>query len=165
MAITMGKRAFEAASKYVLDQFSTSYTYLAMSCVLRDMGLDNCADWILDKSEEHRKTAMDFLHHLEKRGVKIKLSPIPVGRQDWRAPLHIFEEMGRLEQKLTGLLSVCLESAVADKDYISQQFIMNFFETHLQLEFRAMGLLNRLRKSQASDAEVFRFDEEIKTLC
>ncbi len=165
MAITMGRRAFEAASKYILDEFTASYTYLSMSCVFRDMGLGNCADWVLKTSEENRGRALEFLHHLEKRGVKIKLAPIPVGRQDWRAPLHIFEEVYRLEQKLTDLLSTVLESAVADKDYISQQFVMSFFEIHLQSEYRVMTLLNRLRKMQASESDIFKFDEEMKALC
>lgn len=165
MAITMGRRAFEAASKYILDEFTASYTYLSMSCVLRDMGLGNCADWALKTSEDNRSRAMDFIHHIEKRGVKIKLASIPVGRQDWRAPLHIFEEMYRLEQKLTDLLSAVLGSAIADKDYISQQFVMNFFDVHLQSEYRVMSLLNRLRKMQASEADVFKFDEEMRALC
>lgn len=165
MAITMGRRAFEAGSKYILDEFTVSYTYLSMSCVFRDMGLGNCADWALKTSEDNRSRALAFLHHLEKRGVRIKLASIPVGRQDWRAPLHIFEEMYRLEQKLTDLLSTVLESAIADKDYISQQFVMNFFEVHLQSEYRVMSLLNRLRKMQASESDIFKFDEEIKALC
>lgn len=164
MSITLGKRAFEAVSKYMLREFSVSYNFLAMSCTFRDMGLVNCADWSLDRSEDNRSRAMEVFHHLESRGIKFKLAPLPVSRQDWRAPLHIFEEIYRQEQELSGLVSVVYESAIADKDYIMQQFIMNFFEKHLKSELNSLNLLNKLRKMQSSDIGVLEFDNELKSI-
>ncbi len=164
MSITLGKRAFEAISRYMLKEFAASYNFLAMSSTLRSMGLVNCADWCIKRSEDDRLKAMDVFHHIENRGVKFKLVPIPVSRQDWRAPLHIFEEIYRQEQELSGLVSVIYESAVADKDYIMQQFIMGFFEKHLKSETNSLNLLNRLRKMQSSDIGVFEFDAELNSI-
>lgn len=162
MSVTLGKRAFEAASKYMLKEFSASYNFLAMSCTFRDMGLVNCANWSLNESELNRQRAMNIFHHLESRGIRFKLSPLSVSRQDWRAPLHIFEEVYRQEQELSVLLSVIYESAVADKDYIMQQFVMNLFEIHRESELRSLNLLNKFRKMQSSDIGVFEFDNELK---
>ena len=162
MSITLGKRAFEAISRYMLREFTASYNFLAMSCTLRNMGLANCAEWCLGRSEDNRRRAMEVFHHLKNRGVKFKLAPIPVSRQDWRAPLHIFEEVYRQEQELSGMVSVVYESAVADKDYVMQQFVADFFEDHSKSELNAMNLLNRLRKMQSSDIGVFEFDAELK---
>jgi len=164
MSITLGKRSFEAASKYMLRGFTASYNFLAMSCTLRSMGLINCADWALQKSEDSRMRALEVFHHLENRGIKFKLAPIPTSRQDWRAPLHIFEEVYRQEQELSELISVVHESTIADKDYITQQFAMKFFEDHLKSELKALNLLNRLRKMQSSDIGVFEFDAELKSI-
>lgn len=163
MSITLGKRAFEAISRYMLREFTASYNFLAMSCTLRNMGLANCAEWCLEKSEDNRQRAMDVFHHLESRGIKFKLAPIPASRQDWRAPLHIFEEIYRQEQELSGMVSVVYESAIADKDYIMQQFVTDYFEKHLKSELNAMNLLNKLRKMQSSDIGVFQFDAELKS--
>ncbi|MBO7454581.1 MAG: hypothetical protein J6T91_04355 [Alphaproteobacteria bacterium] len=164
MSITLGKRSFEAASKYMLRGFTVSYNSLSMSGTLRNMGLVNCADWCLQKSETYRSGAMKIFHHLESRGIKFKLAPIPVSRQDWRAPLHIFEEVYRQEQELSDLISVVYESAIADKDYIMQQFAMDFFDDHLKSESKALNLLNRLRKMQSSDLGVFEFDAELRSI-
>ena len=164
MSITLGKRAFEAASRYMLREFTASYNFLAMSCTLRNMGLVNCAEWCLEESEDNRLRAMEVFHHLESRGIKFKMAPIPTSRQDWRAPLHIFEEIYRQEQELSGMISVVYESAVADKDYIMQQFVMNYFEKHLKSELDALNLLNRLRKMQSSDIGVLEFDAELKSI-
>ncbi len=161
MAGNVGKRAFESISKFMIEEFTVSYNYLSMSCVFRDMGLGNCADWCLSMSEENRQKGLEVFHHLEQRGLKFKLSQIPVTRQDWRAPLHILEEAYRQEQRLSGLVAVVYEAAMADKDYIMQHFIMNFFEKQLKSESTVQQLLSRLRRMQTSDLGVFKFDEEL----
>ena len=162
MSVTVGKRAFEAILKYMVEEFTNSYNYIAMSSVLKDMGLINCSAWTLKMSEDSRDIAMTVLHHLEDRGVRVKLPPVAVGRQDWRAPLHIFEESYRQEQKLAGLVAVIYESAIVDKDYVTLAFILNYFEKHSKLEQSVLGRLNRLRKMQTSDIGVFKFDAELK---
>ncbi len=164
MSITLGKRSFESINKYMLKEFAVAYNCLAMSCVLRDMGLENCADWVLIKSEDNRQRALKVLHHFEDRSTKFKLVPIPVSRQDWRAPLHIFEEIYRNEQELSGLVSATYESALLDKDYVTQRFIAGFFDEQLKSELVASNLLNKLRKMQSSDIGVFEFDRELKSI-
>ncbi len=164
MSITLGKRSFESASKYMLKEFAVAYNCLAMSCTLRDMGLMNCADWVLVKSESNRQRALKVFHYFEDRSAKLKLAAIPVSRQDWRAPLHIFEEIYRNEQELSGLISMAYESALVDKDYITQKFIAEFFNNQLKAESVASNLLNKLRKMQSSDVEVFEFDRQLASM-
>ena len=164
MSVTIGKRAFEVILKYMFEEFANSYNYISMSSVLKDMGLANCATWALKMSEDSRCIAMSILQHLEDRGIRTKLAPVAVGRQDWRAPLHIFEESYRQEQKLSGLIAAIYESAVADKDYITIAFIMSYFEKHAKIEKQVLDLLNRLRKMQTSDMGVFEFEAGIKSL-
>ncbi len=164
MSVALGKRSFEAVSRYMLREFTVFYNLLAMSCTLKNMGLANCSNLCLEKSESNRSRAMKVFHHLENRGIRFKLAPIPASRQDWRAPLHIFEEIYRQEQELSGLVSVVYESTLADKDFVMQQFIMNLFEDHLKSELEALNLLNRLRKMQSSDIGVFEFDAELKSI-
>ena len=164
MSVTVGKRAFEVILKYMFEEFTNAYNYISMSSVLKDMGLLNCAAWALKMSDDSRDIAMSVLHHLEDRGVRTKLAPIAVGRQDWRAPLHIFEEAYRQEQKLSGLIASIYEFAVADKDYITLAFIMGYFEKHSKIEQGVLLVLNRLRKMQTSDIGVFDFDEGMKSL-
>ena len=164
MSIALGKRSFESISKYMLKEFAVAYNCLAMSSTLRDMGLGNCADWVLVKSEDNRQRALRVLHHFEDRSVKFKLTPIPVSRQDWRAPLHVFEEIHRQEQELSGLISAAYESALIDKDYVAQRFVAGFLDEHVKSELTASTLLNKLRKMQSSDAEVFEFDRELATI-
>lgn len=164
MSVTVGKRAHEAALKYMFEGFANSYNYISMSNVFKDMELPNCSVWALRMSDDNRNKSMTVLHHLEDRGVRSKLVSIPVTRQDWRAPLHIFEESYRQEQKMSGLITVAYESALVDKDYIMQNFVLNFFEKHLKSEQYVQRLLNRLRKMQTTDIGVLEFDTWLEAM-
>lgn len=161
MVASVGKRTYEALNKQVTEELASSYLYMSMSAVLSDMGLDGCASWMMKQSEEEYQHAMKIFHHLLDRGVKVKLLPIPASKQEWRAPLHIFEEMQRHEQKVTSLIYAIYEAAVADKDYATVSFIQWFIDEQVEEESIAADLLDRLRKMQGSDLGVLMFDNEL----
>lgn len=161
MVASVGKRTYEALNKQVTEELASSYLYMSMSAVLSDMGLDGCASWMMKQSEEEYQHAMKIFHHLLDRGVKVKLLPIPASKQEWRAPLHIFEEMQRHEQKVTTLIHSIYEAAVADKDYATMSFIQWFIDEQVEEESIAADLLDRLRKMQGSDLGVLMFDNEL----
>lgn len=161
MVASVGKRTYEALNKQVTEELASSYLYMSMSAVLSDMGLDGCASWMMKQSEEEYQHAMKIFHHLLDRGVKVKLLPIPASKQEWRAPLHIFEEMQRHEQKVTSLIYAIYEAAVADKDYATMSFIQWFIDEQVEEESIAADLLDRLRKMQGSDLGVLMFDNEL----
>lgn len=164
MAVIIGKRAHEALVKCLSEEYAVAYAYLSMSCVLKDMGLNGCAAWSLNKCKEVGCIGLDIMHHLEDRGAKFKLAAIQVLRQDWRAPLHIFEEAQRQEQKLFGLISTAYESALVDKDYVSQEFIRPLIKLHSDSDNEVSYLINRLRKMQNSEVGVFQFDDELQNM-
>lgn len=161
MSIAIGKRSFESISRYMLREFSASYNFLSMSCTFKDMGLINCSNWSLEKYEENRLRAMNVFSYLMGRGIKFKLAAVPVSRQDWRAPLHIFEEIHRQAQELSGMIVTIYEAAVSDKDYATQHFVSTLFEKHQKSEIEAAGLLSKLRIMQSSEIGVFEFDDEM----
>lgn len=161
MSVTIGKRTYESLNKQVTEEFTSSYLYLSMASVLYDMGLEGCAHWMQRQAEEERTHAMKIFDHLVKRGAKVKLLPVQAAKQEWRAPLHIFEEMARHEQRVTLLIFAIYEAAVADKDYASLSFIKWFIDEQVEEEATAKGLLDKLRRMQSSDIGVMQFDAEL----
>ncbi|MCR5224844.1 MAG: ferritin [Alphaproteobacteria bacterium] len=161
MAISLGKRVAEILNRQITEEFSSSYLYMAMSAVLSDMGLEGCASWMMKQAEEEYRHGMKIFNHMLERGAKVKLLPIAASKQEWRAPLHIFEEMQRHEQKVTSLIHAIYEAAVADKDYSTMSFIQWFIDEQVEEESVATNLLDRLRKMQSSDLGVLMFDEEL----
>jgi ferritin len=161
MAIPLGKRVHELLNKQVTEEFAASYLCFAMSGVFADMELFGCSKWMLNRSKEKLVRGEKLYNYITKRGVKVKLLQLPAPKQDWRAPLHIFEEFLRFEQKVANVYVAGYECAVADKDYPSQSFLMQFIEMQIEAEAAVVALLDRLRKMQTSDMGVLLFDAEV----
>jgi ferritin len=135
-----------------------------MYILLKDMGLAGCATWMLAKSQGKTAQTVELCDYICYRGAKIRLQPIPAPKQDWRAPLHIFEEIIRLEQKSAASLATIYEAAVADKDYPSQHFLMQFISKQMKREMSITKILERLRRMQATDIGVLTFDRELQQM-
>ncbi|MDR1334016.1 MAG: ferritin [Holosporaceae bacterium] len=161
MAVSIGKRSYEALNKQITEEFASGYLYIAMSSVFKDMGLDGCASWIMQQSQERCRDAMKIYDHMQQRSAKIKLLPIPAPKQEWRAPLHIFEEVMRNTQKNTQCISGIYELSMAEKDYQTQSFIMWFISKQVEEEAQISSILDRLRKMQSTELGVLIFDAEL----
>lgn len=161
MSVALGKRVYEILNKQITEELASSYLYLGMASVLSDMGLQGCSSWMIKQSEEEYEHAMKIYNHMLERGAKVKLLPITAPKQEWRAPLHIFEEMHRHEQKVTSLIHAIYEAALADKDYSTMSFIKWFIDEQVEEEATATDLLDRLRKMQGSELGVIMFDKEL----
>jgi ferritin len=164
MGIAIGKRIHEALNKQINEELIASYLFMAMSNVFEDMRLKGCAHWAHLQSREKYARAMQIYRHLMDRAVKIKFLPIPAPKQEWRAPLHIFEDIVRLEQKMSVSFYAFYEVSLAEKDYLSQPLLLQFIEKQRKAEMEAEGLLDRLRKMQGTDVGVLMFDENLAKL-
>ncbi|MDR1361621.1 MAG: hypothetical protein LBJ16_00200 [Holosporaceae bacterium] len=161
MVMSFGKRVYEVINKHIMDEFASAYSFLTMSAVLFEMGLRGCAKWMELQATNRADRAMIVYHHMQIRNGKIKLLPIPVTKQEWRAPLHIFEELLRLEQRLSASITAIYEFSVGDKDFQTQGLLTWFIQEQLKNESVAEELLGRLRKMQSTDLGVFMFDAEM----
>lgn len=161
MSVVIGKRTYDLLNKQVTEELMSYYLYLGMASILCDMGLEGCAHWMRIQAEEERGHAMKIYDHIISRGVKVKLLPIPAPKQEWRAPLHIFEELARHEQRVTLLIVAIYEAAMADKDYATMSFIQWFIDEQVEEENTAKNLLEKLKKMQSSEMGIMMFDSEL----
>ena len=161
MATNIGKRVYEPLNKQITEEMIIAYTFLSMSGVLSDMGLNGCAQWTRSQFNKKIKRSQKIFDHIITRGAKVKLFPIAAPKHDWRAPLHIFEEVMRLEQRTTTSYAGMLDAAVAEKDYGTQNFLRWFIDEQVKNDAFATYLLDRLRKMQSTDLGVLMFDTEL----
>ena len=164
MATPIGKRVYEALNKEITEHFMSAYFFLGAAGIFKDMGLPGCAKWAVASYKELRATAIEMFQFLMRRKVKARFLPIPAPKQDWRAPLHIFEEASRQMQRATGSIYTIYEFTMAEKDYSSQIAFMKWIEAKIAMETQTTNLLERLRKMQTTDIGVFTFDGELNRM-
>lgn len=161
MVTNVGKRVFENLNKQITDEMASAYTFLSMSGVFSDMGLNGCAKWTRSQFKEKIERGQKIFDHLLLRGAKVKLLPIPAPKHDWRASLHIFEEVIRLEQRTTTAFAAMVDIAMSEKDHGTVNFVRWFVDKQVEKDAFATYLLDRLRKMQSTDLGVLMFDKEL----
>lgn len=161
MATNIGKRVYDPLNKQITDEYIFAFLFLSMSSVLSDMGLNGCSEWT--KMQFHNRMFRGTLiyEHILKRGAKIRLMQMPAFKQDWRAPLHIFEEILRMEQRTTNAIAGIADLAIADKDHATNCFLRFFINQQVEKEAEITFLLDRLRKMQSTELGVIMFDAEL----
>lgn len=161
MATTIGKRVLDGLNKQINDEMVASYTYLSMSTVFSDMGLNGCSKWARFQFNEKIKDYTKIVDFVILRAAAIRLLPVPAPKRDWRAPLHIFEEVVRLEQRISLNFSTLTDLSVGEKDYASFEFLEFFVKKQAENDALATYLLDRIRKMQSTDIGVLMFDKEL----
>ena len=132
MSVTFGKRIFESLNNQIKEELIIGYTLLSMSSVFADMNLKGCEQWAREQSQNRLQRSQKIFDHIILRGAKVKLMPIPAPKHDWRAPLHMFEEVSRIEQRTSGNFTAMVEIATAEKDYASLNFLQWFVEEQIK---------------------------------
>ncbi|MDR3179644.1 MAG: ferritin [Holosporaceae bacterium] len=162
MSLIFGKRVFDLLNKLITEELMVAYTFLAMSSVLADMGLEGCSHWTEAQSEKRIWRSMRVYRHIRLRNGRVRFLQIPAPKQDWRAPLHIFEEIFKMEQRISSNIMSLYEFALGDKDYQTKEIIEWFIDDQMKNEAFVENLLGRFRKMQTTDLGVFMFDEEME---
>ncbi|MDR2681707.1 MAG: hypothetical protein LBB29_01510 [Holosporaceae bacterium] len=162
MSLIFGKRVFDSLNKLITEELMVAYTFLAMSNVLTDMGLGGCSRWAEIQSRKRVERSMRIYQHIRLRNGKVRFLQIPAPKQDWRAPLHIFEEILKMEQRIATNITSLYDFTLGDKDYQTKGVIEWFMEDQMKNEAFAENLLNRFRKMQTTDLGVFMFDGEME---
>lgn len=161
MASNIGKRVLDGLNKQINDEMVSGYVYISMSTVFSDMGLNGCSKWARLRYNERMEDCMKIIDFISLRAAPVKFLPIPAPKRDWRAPLHIFEEVARVEQRTLLNFSSLVEIALADKDFSSFEFLQTFIKQQTEHDAFATYLLDRIRKMQSTDTGVLMFDKEL----
>lgn len=161
MASNMGKRILDGLNKQINDEMVSTYTYLSMSTVFSDMGLNGCSKWARSQFNEKIEDYLKMIDFIALRAAPVRFLPVPPPKRDWRAPLHIFEEVSRVEQRILLNFSSLVETAMADKDFASFEFLQLFIKKQVENDAQATYLLDRIRKMQSTDTGVLMFDKEL----
>ena len=161
IATSVGKRVFETLNKQINDEFQAALMFLAMSGVFSNMRLNGCAKWAKDQFSYRNASGLVIFDHVTARGMRVKILQAHPPRQDWSAPIHVFEEILRFEQKTTVTMVDIADICVADKDRVSAILMNSVIQDQIKKETTAAFLLDRLHKMQSTELGVIMFDSDL----
>ena len=139
----------------------SSYLYLSMNAYFKSINLEGFANWMLAQAQEELMHAMKFYDFINQRGGRVTLAQIEAPPVEWTAPLVVFEDTLKHEQKVTGLINDLVEVASAEHDHATQIFLQWFVSEQVEEEDSVNGVLEQIKLLGDAQGGLFMIDREL----
>ncbi len=157
----MSKKLYEVLNNQIKYELDSAYIYLSMAAHCEATNLNGFANWFKHQSQEEVKHAMKIYQFLLDRGEEVKLQQIDEPPNKFKNPVALFEQALKHEQKVTGLINTCYETAVDEKDYPAQIMLQWFIEEQVEEEQQASEVLEQLKMAGDSGAALIMMDKQL----
>jgi ferritin len=148
-------------NKQVNAEFYSSYLYLSMAVWFDGENLPGIANWMkLQAAEEHGHGMLIFNHILE-RGAKAVLEPIQGPPVSFSNAEAIFKKVAEHEAHVTALIHKIVETARAEKDYASDNFLQYFVKEQVEEEAQANLLYEQVKMIGSSKGSLLMIDHRL----
>jgi len=141
----INKKVEEAINAQVNAEQYSWYLYLSMSAYFQEMGLRGFAHWMEIQAAEEFGHSRKLYNYLFDRGGRVMLKAIDGPPTEWKSPEHVFEEIYKHEQKVTGLINDLVNLAIAEKDHATNQMLQWFVAEQVEEESSALTILDELK--------------------
>lgn len=119
-------------NEQITHEFYAAHAYLAMACVLNDMGLRIMAAWFEHHAMEERSHGMKIVKFLNEVGGKVSLDEIPKPKADYNSVEDILKAALDHEMEVTRLINEIVDVAEKDRDYASRSFLNWFVDEQVE---------------------------------
>ncbi|MGL4909367.1 MAG: ferritin [Bacteroidales bacterium] len=140
----LSKKLEETLNHHVNAEFYAAYLYLSMSANFANNGLNGIANWYAIQAKEELAHAMQFYKYILERMGKVILEPIAEVVTEWSTPMMAFKDALAHEHKVTERIHDLMDLAVAEKDYATQSFLMEFVNEQVEEEKNATNNIEKL---------------------
>src|SRR6185295_5202392 len=107
----------DAINEQINNEFSASYTYLAMSTYCERQNFLGCAHWLRIQSQEEYGHGLRLLDFLVARAGLVKLKAVPEPPVDYPSIAAVFEAAYAQEQQVTAQIDKLYELALKEKAF------------------------------------------------
>lgn len=142
------------------QELAASYSYLAMSAHLESTVFGGFANWMRLQAEEEREHAMKIYRYLADRGGRIALRALDQPKEDYESIEELFETALALERRTTSRINQLYETAAAEKDYTTLEFLGWFLSEQVEEEKAAENMVERIKLADGQSNSLIRLDYE-----
>jgi ferritin len=157
----ISKKMVKALNKQINAETYSAYLYLAMSSQAAVMGLKGVAHWMFVQGQEEMTHALKQYLYVLSQGEQVILEAVQQPPAQFKSALHMFEEVLKHEQKVTGLINDLVNLAVSEKDHASEIFLQWFVTEQIEEEQNATDIVGKLKLVGDNGGGLFMVDKEL----
>ena len=133
-------------NEQIVAELWSANLYLSMSFYLKREGFDGFAHWLKKQAEEEYGHACQFADYMIKRGGVPKIDKVDVVPQGWGTVEEVFQHVYEHECNVSRLINNLVDTASAEKDKATQDFLWSFVREQVEEEESAESILTKIKK-------------------
>lgn len=148
-------------NKQINAEFYSSFLYLSMAAWFDTENLPGIGSWMRIQAKEEHGHGMLIFNHVLERGAKAALEAIQAPPVSFSGAEAIFKKVAEHEAHVTSLIHKLVESARADKDYATENFLQYFVKEQVEEEAQANLLYEQVKMIGASKGSLLMIDHRL----
>ena len=141
----MDKNVTKALNEQIVKEFYSAYLYLQMAAWCEERNLKGFSNWMRVQAQEESCHALIFFNYILERGETVAMGAVDKPLQEFKSPLHIFEEVLKHEKFVTDSINNIMDTAITAKDHASKARLDWFITEQVEEEANASEILGKLK--------------------
>lgn len=115
-------------------EFYSSYAYYSMALYFKDKGLKGLEKLMKKQAQEEIEHASGVIDYIYNRNSQVSLESVEAPHFSFSNAFEVFETALEHEKNITKSLSLALETAETEKDYMTTSFIQSYIDEQVEEE-------------------------------
>jgi ferritin len=153
----------DALNKQINMEFSSSYSYLAMSAYCELKNFIGSASWMKIQSQEENAHAMKLYDFLIARGCPIKFAEISEQRSEFESVPHVFQQALKQEHAVSESIDALYELAHREKAFATLVELQWFITEQVEEEKTIREIVAKFDMVKDDPSALLDLDRELGT--
>jgi ferritin len=151
----------DAINEQINNEFSASYSYLAMSAYCQRQNFLGCAHWLRVQSDEEHGHGIRLLDFLLARDGTVKLKAVPEPAVQFKSITAVFEHALQQEQQVSQQIDLLYELALKEKAFAALVQLQWFITEQVEEEKTSREIVAKLHLLNDDPAALLDLDREL----
>ena len=137
----------------------SSNLYLAMASWAESEGFEGTSTWLYDQAEEEKIHMLKFIHYVNGRGGKAKISAIEEPPYEFGNVQDLFKKVFEHEQYISASINDIVGACMDERDFTTHNWIQWFVTEQIEEEVTVSGILDKLNLLEGKS--LYHFDRDL----
>ncbi len=157
----MTPTVLEAINRQISNEFSASFSYLAMAAWCEHHQFTGAGHWLRVQSQEEHAHAMKLFNFVLARNHQASVAGIEPSRADFKSLLEVFEAAQKQEHVVTGQIDGLYELAFTEKVFAAMAELQWFVTEQVEEEQVIREIVTKLRMVKDDPSSLLDLDREL----
>lgn len=151
-------------NEQITKEAASFYLYMGMASWCESRGLSGAGQFLRGHADEELNHMKKIYHYVLEKGAMAEMGDIQKPRQDYNDILELFQDTLKHEQYITSSINEIVETAFAEKDFATFNFLQWFVSEQHEEENLVQSIVDKIKLIGVEGQGLYLIDKEIDTV-